>query len=197
MRKPIITIASLFAFMAAGTAVHAQPAIKLLTVSVGRAYESYWKTQENEAKLRDAQQKAQEQVEELQKQLEAVVEEYKQLEEQAKSTALSKDGLERAQLAAARKAEEVNAKQQEGQQFIANTQRSLQLRQKNHRDLMLDEITKVILQIRESRGATMVLDTSGPTGIGISGVVYADPAYDITEEVVAELNKTKPADFKP
>lgn len=193
MRKPIVTILSLAAVLATGVAAHAQPALKVATVSISRTYEGYWKTKEQEAKLTEAQQKAQEQVEALQKDLETVVEEYKALEEQAKSTALSKEGTERAQSQAARKLEEVNAKQQEGQQFIANTQRSLQLRQKNHRDLMLDEITKVILQVREKRGATIVLDTSGPTAIGVPGVLYADPAFDITEEVITELNKTKPA----
>ncbi|MGH8018776.1 MAG: OmpH family outer membrane protein [Opitutaceae bacterium] len=194
MRKPVITILSLAAFCAAGVVSQAQPAPKLVTVSVGRAYDEYYKTQENIAKLRESQQQAQEQVAELQKQLEVVVEEYKALEEKTKSTALSKDGLAKAQSDAEKKLEEVNAKQQEGQQFIQNAQRSIQLREKNHRDLMIDEITKVIEDIRVQKGATLVLDTSGPTGIGLPGVLYADPAYDITEEVITELNKTKPAE---
>ncbi len=194
MRKPVITILSLVAFCAAGAVSQAQPALKLVTVSVGHAYDEYYKTQDNLAKLRESQQQAQEQVAALQKQLEEVVEEYRVLEEKTKSTALSKEGLAKAQSDAERKLEEVNAKQQEGQQFIQNAQRSIQLREKNHRDLMIDEITKVIEDIRVKKGATLVLDTSGPTGIGLPGVIYADPAYDITEEVITELNKSKPAE---
>ncbi|HEX9786048.1 MAG TPA: OmpH family outer membrane protein [Opitutaceae bacterium] len=193
MRKPIATILSLAAFCAAGVISQAQPALKLVTVSIGRAYDEYWKTQENIAKLRDLQKTTQDQVAELQKQLEEIVEEYRVLEEKTKSTALSKEGLAKAQSDAEKKLEEVNAKQQEGQQYVSNAQRSLQLREKNYRDLMIDEITKVIEDIRVKRGATLVLDTSGPTGIGLPGVVYADPAYDVTDEVVAELNKSKPA----
>ncbi|BET67079.1 hypothetical protein ASA1KI_19970 [Opitutales bacterium ASA1] len=193
MSKTILTLLSLAAFCAAGTISQAQPALKIATVSIGRAYDEYWKTQENVAKLRDAQTKAQEQVADLQKQLDEVIAEYQALEEKTKSTALSKEGLAKAQADAESKLAEVNAKQQEGQQFIQNTQRSLQLREKNHRDLMIDEITAVVETIRAKRGATLVLDTSGPTAIGLSAIVYADSAYDMTEEVIAELNKSKPA----
>lgn len=194
MRKPIVTILSLLTMIAAGTAAKAQPALKLVTVDIARTYEQYYKVKDNEDKLRVTQQKAQEQVEDLQKQLEAVVDEYKALEEKTKSTALSKEGLEKAKADAQSKLEEVNAKQQEGQQFVQNTQRSLQLRQKNLRDLMLDEINKVVLEVREKHGATVVLDTSGPSGIGVPSVIYADPAYDVTEEVITELNKSKPVE---
>jgi outer membrane protein len=193
MSKTILTLLSLAAVCAAGTISQAQPALKIATVSIGRAYDEYWKTQENVAKLRDAQTKAQEQVADLQKQLDEVIAEYQALEEKTKSTALSKEGLAKAQADAESKLAEVNAKQQEGQQFIQNTQRSLQLREKNHRDLMIDEITAVVETIRAKRGATLVLDTSGPTAIGLSAIVYADSAYDMTDEVITELNKSKPA----
>ncbi len=196
MNKSIKTLVSLAAFVAVGTICQAQPAIKLLTVSVGNAYESYWKTKENAKKLTDAQQKAQEQVDELQKQLEAIVAEYKTIEERVNNTALSKDARDKATGEAQTKLREVEAKQEEGQQFIQNQQRSIQLRQKNHRDLMIDEITKVIEQIRKDRGATLVLDTSGPTGIGLSAILYADTGFDITPQVITELNKSQPADFK-
>ena len=36
----------------------------------------------------------------------------------------------------------------------------------------------------------MIVDK--PTEIGISSILYADPGYDITDAVIAELNKSKP-----
>ena len=80
------------------------------------------------------------------------------------------------------------------EQFVANAQRSLQLLERNYRDLMVDEITKVIEDFREAKGATLVLDTSGLSASGLPAVLYADAGYDITEEVITELNKSKPAE---
>ncbi len=46
-------------------------------------------------------------------------------------------------------------------------------------------------------GATLVVDKSGPTLFGIPTVIYADPAYDITDDVIKEVNKDRPAPAAP
>jgi outer membrane protein len=38
-----------------------------------------------------------------------------------------------------------------------------------------------------------VLDRSGPTLFGIPGVLYADAGYDMTDAVLTEVNKDRPA----
>ena len=43
------------------------------------------------------------------------------------------------------------------------------------------------------QGATLLLDKSGPTLIGVSNIIYADASYDITDEVLKEINKDRPA----
>ena len=43
------------------------------------------------------------------------------------------------------------------------------------------------------RGAAAVQPSAGPTAIGISNLIYADASYDITEEVLKEVNKDRPA----
>jgi len=58
---------------------------------------------------------------------------------------------------------------------------------------MVEEISKIAVDIAKKHGATILLDKSGPTLIGVSNVLYADAAYDITDEVAAEINKSRPA----
>jgi outer membrane protein len=58
---------------------------------------------------------------------------------------------------------------------------------------MLEEIGKVATEVAKRKGATVVLDKAGPTAIGISNLIYADAAYDITEDVLKEINKDRPA----
>ncbi|MDI1250120.1 MAG: OmpH family outer membrane protein [Lacunisphaera sp.] len=193
MNKMIRTLITLAAFGAGSTALLAQPAVKLVVVDMAKVYDSHYKTEEANAKFRDAEQKAQEQVEELNKQGQSLVDEYKELMEQSKNTVLTPEARSKAEGDAQKKLEDIQRKQGEVQNFRTNTQRSLQQRIKTHRDLLLEEITKVVNDLAKRQGATLVVDKSGPTLFGIPSVLYSDPAYDLTDAVVKEVNKDRPA----
>lgn len=193
MNKLIRSLLTVATFGAASTALLAQPAVKLIVVDMAKVYDNHYKTEEANAKFRDAEQKAQEQVEELNKQGQSLVDEYKELIEQSKNTVLTADARSKAEGDAQKKLEDIQRKQGEVQNFRTNTQRSLQQRMKNHRDLLLEEISKIVTDIAKRKGATLVIDKSGPTLFGIPGVLYSDAAYDITEEALTEVNKDRPA----
>ena len=190
MIRSLLTLA---AFGASSIALLAQPAFKLVVVDMAKVYDSHYKTEEANLKFRDAEQKATEQVEELNKQGQSMVDEYKELTEQSNNTVLTVEARNKAGAEAQKKMEDIQRKQGEVQNFRTNTQRSLQQRIKTHRDLLLEEITKIVNNLAKLRGATLVVDKSGPTLFGIPSVLYADPSYDMTEEVVLEVNKDRPA----
>ena len=193
MNKMIRSLLTLAAFGASSIALFAQPAFKLVVVDMAKVYDSHYKTEEANLKFRDAEQKATEQVEELNKQGQSMVDEYKELTEQSNNTVLTVEARNKAGAEAQKKMEDIQRKQGEVQNFRSNTQRSLQQRIKTHRDLLLEEITKIVNNLAKLRGATLVVDKSGPTLFGIPSVLYADPSYDMTEEVVLEVNKDRPA----
>ena len=193
MNKLIRTLLTLAAFATGSTALLAQPAVKLITVDIGKVFDSHYKSEENNLKFKDAEQKAREQAEELRKQGQTMVDEYKELVEQAKNTLLNAEARTKAEQAAQKKMEEIQRKQADLQSFLQNTQNSLNQRITNFRDLLLEEITKTVNEIAKRKGATLVLDKSGPSAFRIPVVLFADPAYDITEEVIAEVNKDRPA----
>lgn len=197
MNKMIRSFITLAAFAAGTSALLAQPAVKLVVVDMAKVYDGYYKAEDGNAKLRDAEQKAQEQVEELNKQGQALVDEYKELVEQAKSTVLTPEARSKAEAAAQAKGEEIQRKQQEVQAFSGKTRDSLQKRMKNQRDLLLEEIIKVVNDLAKRKGATVALDKSGPTLFGIPGVLYADASFEITDEVLKEVNKDRPAPAAP
>jgi len=192
MNKMIRTLITLAAIGAGSTALLAQPAVKLVVVDMARVYDNHYKTEEANAKFRDAEQKAQEQVEELNKQGQTLVDEYKELIEQSKNTLLNAEARSKAEVDGQKKLEDIQRKQAEVQTFRTNTSRSLQQRIKTHRDLLLEEITKVVNDLAKKQGATLVVDKSGPTLFNIPTVLYHDPAYDITEAVLAAVNKDRP-----
>jgi len=192
MNKMIRTLMTLAALAVGSTALQAQPALKLIVVDMAKVFDSHYKSEEANAKFRDAEQKAREQAEELNKQGQALVEEYKELAEQAKNALLTPEARTKAEGDAQKKLDEIRRKQEEVQGFRVNTERSLQQRIKTHRDLLLEEISKSVADMAKKQGATLVLDKSGPTLFGIPAVIYADPSYDITEQVIAEVNKDRP-----
>jgi outer membrane protein len=188
----IRTLLTLTLFTAGSTAVLAQPAVKLVVVDMAKVFDSHYKSEEANVKFRNDEQKAQEQAEELRKQGQTLVDEYKELAEQAKNTMLTAEARTKAEGEAQKKLEEIQRKQTDIQTFIQNTQRSLQQRIGTHRDLLLEEISKHVVEIAKRNGATLVLDKSGPSVFRIPVVLYSDAAYDITEEVIKEENKDRP-----
>jgi outer membrane protein len=193
MKNPMKSLVALAAFGALAFSAAAQPAPKILIVDMAKLYDTHYKTVELNAKIQADDQLAQQEVEKMNKDGNALVEEYKTLNDQSNNPALSTEAKAKAQDAAQKKLEQIQTKQREVQGFIQNTRNSLGQRLNNFRTIMLEEISKTAGDIAKRRGATILLDKAGPTGIGISSLVYADPAYDITDEVSKELNKGAPA----
>lgn len=193
MKKPIRTLCALLAFGAGSLVAQAQPAFKLLVVDMAKLYDTHWETIDQNAKLQTDDQKAQDEVAKMNTEGNGLVTEYTALKEQADNPALTAEAKGKAQADAQKKLQAIQQKQQEVQAFVQNTQRSLQQRLQNFRSLMLEKISKVAVEVGKRKGATLVLDKAGPTLIGVSSVIYFDPAYDITDEVAKELAKDRPA----
>lgn len=184
MNKLLTTLLAVTAFagLSASTAF-AQPAAKIVVVNMAKILDEHPETADQNAKLKGDEGKANEELEKLNKEGQDLVTELKEMEESAKNPALATDAKEKLQADMRVKIEEIQRKQNEVQSFRGNTQRSLQQRIQNFRKIMFDKIAVTVTEIAKAKGATMVLDSSGFTHIGISPVIYSDPAYDITAEV--------------
>jgi len=192
MKKSIISL-SMFAAIALSAVVAQAAAPTILVVDMAKLYDSHYKTEEQNAKLRADEQKAQEEIEKMNKDGNVLVDEYKGLSEQASNPALTADAKSKSQNEAAKKLDEIQRKKNEIGTFAQNTQRSLQERLQRFRSLMLEEISKIAADVAKRKGGTLLLDKAGPTLIGVSSVIYADASYEITDEVMKEINKDRPA----
>ena len=168
--------------------------LKIITVDMGTLYSGYYKTKEANAKLKDSIDQAQTQAEELLEEGRSLAEEFNNLRERISNPALTDEFRNKAKLEAQEKIKEIQDKEREIQQYQANTERSLQQRQRTHRDLMLDEIKKVVLIMAEKRGAALVFDTAGTSALGIPNVLYSSPSWDITDDVLAKINENAPSE---
>jgi outer membrane protein len=188
--KSILAFAFVGLFAAS---VQAQPAPKVYVIDLAKLYDGHFKTDEQNAKLRTDEQKAQEQLQQLNTEGNALVKEFQELQEQIKNPALSADAKTKAEKETQAKAEDIQRKQNEVRGFTENTQRALRQRIGTFRQILLEEISKTATEIAKRKGATLLIDKSGPSAIGVSNILYFDAAYDITEEVAKEINKDRPA----
>jgi outer membrane protein len=193
MKNHIKTLVATAAFGLFAFAAQAQPAIKLAVVDMAKLYDSHYKTVEQNAKIQADDAKATEEVDKMNKEGNTLVEEYKALSEQSNNPALTADAKNKAQGEAQKKLEAIQRKQQEIQGFIQNTRQILNQRFQTFKNVMLEEISKTAAEVAKRKGATLLIDKSGPSFFGISNVVYVDPAYEITDDVMKEINKDRPA----
>ncbi|MFA5263552.1 MAG: OmpH family outer membrane protein [Opitutaceae bacterium] len=190
------TVRSLLAIViACSTALvaQAQPAPKIMVIDMAKLYDSHYKTEEQNNKLRGDEQKAQEELDRLNKEGNVLVEQFKELQEQVNNPASTADAKQKAQTTAQAKYEEIRKKQAEVQSFQTNTRNSLQQRISNFKTLMLEEISKAAMDIAKKKGCNILLEKSGPSLIGVPAVIYIDASYEITDEVMVEVNKGRPA----
>lgn len=169
----------------ASLAATAQAQVKVSVVDMAKVFDSHYKTADYGAKLQADEQKAQEEVEKMSKDLNATIEEFKKAQEEVNSPMLNKDAKAKAEDKAKQIYANGQKKEQEIQQFIGQTRQSIQQRVQNFRGVLIEEISKVATEIAKRRGANLLLD-KGST-------IFADASFDITEEVIKEVNKDRPA----
>lgn len=191
------SIRSLVAVLALGACAlasrAAEPAVKILVVDIAKLYDSHYKTAEQTAKLEADKRQAEEMVEKMNKEGNALVDEYKNLQEQSQNAALTPEAKAKAQNDAQKKLDEIQAKRNDINNFVQQTSQTLNNRLKSFQNVLIEEITKVATDIAKRKGATLLLDKSGPSMIGISNLVYSDAGFEITDDVAKEINKDRPA----
>lgn len=193
MKKSIQSLVLAVTLGAFALAAQAQPAVKLYVVDMAKLYDTHYKTVEKNAQLQADDQKAQEEVDRMNKEGNALVEEYKALNDKSTNPALTPEAKSSALNDAQKKYGAIQQKQQEVQTFIQNTRNSLQQRMQTYKALILEEISKTATTVAQRKGATLLVDKSGPSLFLIPAVIYSDPAYDITDDVMKEINKDRPA----
>jgi outer membrane protein len=193
MKKSIQSLLAVAAVAFSALTAQAQTSPKILVVDLAKLFDNHWKTVEQQAKLTADEAKAQDQLALITKEGNALVEQFKELDEQSKNPTATAEAKAKAQTEAQKKYDEIQQKRAEQQKFVQETRNTLQQRFQTFKTLMIEEITKVAVDIAKKKSATFLFDRSGPSLIGVSNVLYFEPDLDITDEVMTEINKDRPA----
>jgi Skp family chaperone for outer membrane proteins len=166
--------------------------LNIMTVDVGSLYENYYKAKEAIVKIQDRFDTAKAQLDKMIADGEVEVNSYKTMVEQAQNPALSDSARQDAEKDADMQMEKIRNMQQEVQMFRQSTSNQLTQQQNTQRQFMLEEIKTVILEVAQQKKADLVFDTSTGISIGLPPVIFANPAWDTTKEVLAVLNADAP-----
>lgn len=197
MKNPVRTLLALALFSTSALFAQAQSSVKVAVVDLAKLYDSHFKTEEQNAKIQVEEQNAQQELDRLNKEGNALVEQLKEYQEQVNNPASTPQAKQKAQEAAQQKYEEIRKKQQEVQRYQMDTSAFLQKRINNFKIVMLEDISAKATEIAKSKGATLLLDKSGPSLIGVPSVIYFDSSMDITADVLEAINKDRPVSATP
>jgi outer membrane protein len=185
MNRTLKSILTLTAFGAAALGLSAQPALKVLTVDMSKLFQGYYRTDDEMAKLKAQEQKAEEKGQTMLKEGNQLADKYKETLDQSKNSLLTAEARAKAEADATKMLEELQKRQNDLNAFKANTQRMLSQQMNNVRGVLVEEIIKKVNEVAKEKGATLVMDRN-------AGLIYADPGYDITDECMALINKDRP-----
>ncbi len=192
MMKLKILLPAVFAFAALGFQT-ATAELSVVTVSMQKLFDGYYKSAEANESLQSIRQQAQAEAQEKQQDLQAMAEEVRTMQEELENPVLAEDSKAEKQQEIQQKVQEVRQKQQEFQQWQERTMNELQARNQEVRQDLIDEIVKVVNDIAlKDYSADLVFDTSDILGSGVPSVLYADSGLSITDKVMTQLNKDAP-----
>jgi len=190
-----ILASALVAFALTGTALTstAQPAPKIVVVNMAKLLDAHYETTEQNAKLKVDEAKANEEIERIVKEGQSIETVMQEMQEKANNPAISADAKAKLEADFRPKAEERQRKLSELNNYRQRTSRVFQERIANFRGILFEKIGTVVTEVAKKKGATLVIDKSGLSNIGLNTLVYSDPSYDITDEVQKEIDKSRPA----
>jgi len=166
----------------------------VVTVSMQKLFDGYYKSAEANSRLESIREQAVAEAQEKEKELQAMAEEIRTMQEDLQNPVLSEDSRAEKQGELEAKAGEGRRKQQEFQQWQQQTMANLNERSQEIRNSLIEEIVKIVNDVAlKDYSADLVFDTSDIIGSGVPTVLYADSDLDITDEVMKKLNADAPS----
>jgi outer membrane protein len=167
--------------------------LTVVTVSMQKLFDGYYKSAEANQRLESIREQAVSEAQEKEKELQAMAEQIRSMQEELQNPVLSDASKAEKQAELQGVAEEGRRKQAEFQQWQQQTMGNLNQRSQEIRNSLIDEIVKVVNDIAlKDYAADLVFDTSDILGSGVPTVLYADTDLDITDKVMVKLNADAP-----
>ncbi|MEI8245555.1 MAG: OmpH family outer membrane protein [Lentisphaerota bacterium] len=170
---------------------------KIAVLDMDQIFQGYYKTKIADSTLKQQAEIYKSWIKKLNESLTKLEEEFKVVRDASQNIAISASERETKRFEAQKKYREIREKQVELEQYTAEKTQQYKQLETQKRDDILAEITKEVKRRATLEGYTLVVDKSGKTLNGIPSIIYFSSTADITEPVLAELNRGNPDSQKP
>lgn len=161
---------------------------KIATVDMDKLFREYYKTKIVEANLKRQADIYKEYALKLQEEIKRLQTEFIELRDASLNVVLTEATRESKRLAAMDKYKLLTAKEGELQDYNREKQAQLRDDQDTQRAKILEDIRTVVKNQAVLGGYRLVVDGKSLSLTGLPVVIYSDPALDITDSVLKELN---------
>jgi len=191
MKTSIKTLLAVAVIGVTAVAVQAQTTIgqavspRVVTVDLRKALNAYYRTAEESAKLQAFEQSANREAEAIVNAGRAMAEKFQQAQGVFQSPVSTDIAKQQAQADAQRLYQEIQTKERELNDFRQKAVAQIQQQVQQVQQQLLADIANKATDIGKRKGANMILDRGA--------MVFAETNMDITDEVIADLNRGQPA----
>ncbi|HEY3602666.1 MAG TPA: OmpH family outer membrane protein [Chthoniobacterales bacterium] len=184
-----LTLVALLAAFALPAGAFAQAGLKIGTIDMNRAFKEYSKTKDAEKKINDAKDAAKKEYDDRADAYKKALDEINKLNQQLEAPALSADAKTQKAKERDEKITSIKNMEREINEFRQTREKQLQEQAVRMRDGIVKEISDVVMNKVKASNMDLVFDTSGVSLNGVPTVMFANPSYDFTSDVVTLLNK--------
>jgi Skp family chaperone for outer membrane proteins len=166
---------------------------KIGAVNMRKVFDGYWKTKQADASLKDFGAELDKERKALFDDYTKAQEDYKKILESANDPAVSTEERERRKKNAEVKLRDIGQIEQNVRQFDRVSMTQLDEKKATVRNNIVSEIREVINSKQKGAGFTIIIDSSSENINQTPVFPYVDPKYDITDEILTQMNSTAPA----
>jgi len=169
--------------------------LKIAVIDLGKAFDSYYKTQDAQARLKEKQDGYVKDLQDMKTDYDHMGSEAQALQTASKDATLSAEARAEKTKALQAKLQDLQTMQNKLEETKQERSRELQDEYMRRHKEIVDEISKVISDYSGPQGYDLVLDkSSASASSGVPFVLYnSSKLTDITADIVKQLNATRPA----
>jgi outer membrane protein len=185
-------LTALAATLLATGSASAQTQMKIGIVDMKRVFQEYYKTKDAEKKVNEDKSKAKKDLDQRNSTYQKLIDEWNN------ASKIVQDKLVNAELKQQKKAEadkiasEIKALEREIDEFRRRREQQLQEQVMRMRKGLLDDISQRVEEKAKLDNYDLVFDKSGVSPSGVKFLLHSKDAVDISNQVLAELNKNAP-----
>ena len=162
---------------------------KIAVINMDQVFQKYYKTRLIDGSLKKQAELYKVWTRKLKDSLVKMQQEFNVLRDASQNIALSSSERDRKTFEAQKKFMQLKEKKAELDNYLKRKGQQFKQLEQVKRDEIIADIKSAVARKCSLEGYTLALDSSGKTLNGISAVVYVNSAYDLTADILKDLNR--------